>query len=331
MIVRRLLPFVAACALHAQVLVNGAGATFPYPIYSKWFDEFHRLNPGAHLNYQSIGSGGGIRQLLNGTVDFGASDSPLTDQQLSQSSIAILHFPTVIGAVVPLYNIPRLSQELRFTPVALAGIFLGTITRWNDPELARANPGVPLPDSEITPVHRSDASGTTFILTDFLSKTSPAWKAAAGAGTSVKWPAGIGAKGNEGVAGIVKQTPGSIGYVELVYALQNRIACGRVRNAAGNFVRAEARTITAAAWGLPVPDDFRVSITNAAGRNAYPVASYTWLLTPARMENPGKRKIIKDFLRWMYQNGQPLAEPLGYAPLPPSLIAKALKAIARIQ
>jgi phosphate transport system substrate-binding protein len=321
---------MAAAAL-AQVLINGAGATFPYPIYARWFDEFHRRSPSAQLNYQSIGSGGGMRQLINGTIDFGASDCPLTDEQLRASPVPILHFPTVLGAVAPIYNVPGVEAELRFTPEALAGIYLGAITKWNDPELARANPGVALPAAEIVAVHRSEGSGTTFVFTDFLSKTSAAWKSRVGAGMSIRWPAGLGAKGNEGVAGIVKQTPNSIGYVELVYGLNARLRLGRVRNQAGEFVRASAESILRAAWGAPVPADFRVSITNAPGRGAYPIASYTWLLVPARIEDREKRQPIMAFLAWMYQVGQPLAEPLGYAPLPPTVAAKALNAVSRLR
>lgn len=325
---------LAACLpASSDVLVNGAGATFPYPIYAKWFDEFHRLHPNAEINYQSVGSGGGIRQLQAGVIDFGASDSPMTDEQLSKSPNKVLHFPTVVGAVVPIYNLGKSAGELNFTPEALAGILLGAITKWNDPQLAGPNPGIALPDAGILPVHRSDGSGTTFIWTDFLSKTSPAWRGRVGTGTSVGWPAGLGAKGNEGVAGLIKQTPYSIGYVELVYAVQNRIAYGRVRNAAGEFIKASLRSISAAATPAAdrMPADFRISITNASGRDAYPVASFTWLLTPARIEDPNKRKIITAFLRWMLQHGQRMAEPLGYAPLPAPVAARALKAVARIQ
>lgn len=326
--------FVAAGSmLPAQTLVNGAGATFPYPIYAKWFDEYHKLRPEAQINYQSIGSGGGIRQLLAGTVDFGASDSPMTDEQLSKAKVKVLHFPTVLGAVVPVYNVPGVSRELNFTPEALAGILLGTIKNWNHAEITKANPGVKLPSSAIIPVHRSDGSGTTFIWTDFLSKTSPAWKSKVGSGTSVRWPAGLGAKGNEGVAGLVKQTPNSLGYIELVYALQNKIPYGRVRNADGGFVKAELKSVTAAAAGAAskMPDDFRVSITNAPGKDAYPIASFTWLLVPAKIQDAKKKAIMTGFLKWMLDAGQKMAEPLGYAPLPPAVIAKEMKAVANIQ
>jgi phosphate transport system substrate-binding protein len=320
-----------AAAASAQLLINGAGATFPYPIYAKWFDEYHKLNPQAQINYQSQGSGAGIRQLQAGTVDFGASDSPMTDEQIAKAGTEVIHFPTVLGAVVATYAVPGVNQDLNFTPDALAGIFLGKINRWNDPELARANPGVTLPTSGIVVVHRSDGSGTTFVWTDYLSKVSAAWKSEVGAGTAVKWPTGLGAKGNEGVAGIVKQTPNSIGYVELVYAIQNKMLYGRVRNAAGSFVRAELRTVTAAAATTKMPDDFRVSITNPLGKDAYPISSFTWLLVPARIQDAQKRKVITDFLRWMLTGGQRMAEPLGYAPLPTAVVGKELKAISQVR
>jgi phosphate transport system substrate-binding protein len=318
--------------LTGQTLVNGAGATFPYPIYSKWFDEYHKLHPDAQINYQSIGSGGGIRQLEAGTVDFGASDQPMNEEQLAKSKNKPLHFPTVLGAVVATYNLPGLNRELNFTPEALAGIFLGKIKKWNDPALARANPGVPLPSSDIMLVHRSDGSGTTFIWTDYLSKTSPEWKSQVGSGTSVNWPAGLGAKGNEGVAGMVKQTPYSLGYVELIYAIQNKMPYGRVRNAAGAFVKPELASVTAAAAGAAasMPDDFRVSITNAPGKDAYPISSFTWLLIPSRIQDPAKKKILVEFLRWMLGPGQKMAEPLSYAPLPQRVVAKELKAISAV-
>jgi phosphate transport system substrate-binding protein len=324
---------LASGSAAGQVLVNGAGATFPYPIYAKWFDEFHTKNSQAHINYQSIGSGGGIRQLLAGTVDFGASDSPMTNEQISQAPAKVLHFPTVLGAVVATYNLAGVKQELNFTQEALAGIFLGTVTKWNDPILAKVNPGVPFPAADIVVVHRSDGSGTTFVWTDFLAKASPAWKSRVGAGTSVNWPVGLGAKGNEGVSGLVKQTPDSIGYVELVYALQNKMAYGRVRNSAGSFVRPELRSVTAAAAAAAaaMPDDFRVSITNPSGKDAYPISSFTWLLVPAKIQDSAKRKILTDFLRWMLQDGQKLAEPLGYAPLPKAVVGKEVKTIAQIQ
>jgi phosphate transport system substrate-binding protein len=314
------------------ILVNGAGATFPYPIYSKWFDEYHKLHPNIQINYQSVGSGAGIRQLLSGTVDFGASDGPMSDEQLAQAKIKILHFPTVLGAVVPTYNIPGLGQELKFTPEALAGIFLGTITKWNDPAITGANPGVNLPANDIVVVHRSDGSGTTYIWTDYLSKVSDAWKTKVGNGTSVNWPTGLGGKGNEGVAGLIKQTPNSVGYVELIYAIQNKLSYGLVRNAAGAFVKADLASVNAAAAGAAksMPDDFRVSITNAPGKTAYPISSFTWLLIPGQIQDNTKRGAIVGFLRWMLAEGQKHAEPLAYARLPREVVEKELKAIGQI-
>ena len=326
----------AAAMVAAQsgtILLNAAGATFPYPIYSKWFDVYHTAHPNAQINYQSIGSGGGIRQLQAGTVDFGASDGPMSDEQLAQSKFKILHFPTVLGADVPSYNIAGVSGELNFTQKALAGIFLGTIRMWNDPELTKANPGVNLPNAEIVVVHRSDGSGTTYIWTDFLSKVSDEWKNKVGKGTSVNWPVGLGGKGNEGVSGLVKQTPNAIGYIELVYAVQNSIAYGKVQNAAGKFIKADLASVTAAAAGAAksMPDDFRVSITNAPGATSYPIASFTWLLIPAHIEDAAKRDAIKDFLKWMLTEGQKYTEGLTYAPLPKPVIEKEQKAISLIQ
>jgi phosphate transport system substrate-binding protein len=316
-----------------QTLINGAGATFPYPIYSKWFDEFHKLHPDAQINYQSIGSGGGIRQLTDGTVDFGASDMPMNDEQLAKQKVPVLHFPTVLGAVVPTYSIAGVTAELNFTQEALAGIFLGTVKKWNDPALAKANPGIKLPGDDIVVVHRSDGSGTTFIWTDFLSKVSPEWKAKVGANTSVQWPVGLGAKGNEGVAGMVKSTPGSLGYVELIYAVQNHIPYGRVRNSAGSFIKADLSSVTAAAAGAAanMPEDFRVSITNAPGKTAYPISSFTWLLVPTKIQNATKQKDLVEFLHWMLGPGQKLTEALAYAQLPKNVAAKEVKAISKIQ
>ncbi len=316
-----------------SALINGAGATFPYPIYSKWFDEYHKAHPDIQINYQSVGSGAGIRQLLSGTVDFGASDGPMSDEQLAQAKIKVLHFPTVLGADLPTYNIPGVSAELKFTPETLAGIFLGTITKWNDPAIARDNPGVNLPAKDIVVVHRSDGSGTTYIWTDYLSKVSETWKTKVGKGTSVNWPVGLGGKGNEGVAGLIKQTPNSIGYVELIYAVQNKLPYGRVRNAAGNFIQADLSSVSAAAAAAAksMPDDFRVSITNAEGKNAYPISSFTWLLVPARIQDPRKSEAITGFLRWMLKDGQKYADPLAYAPLPREVIEKEIKAIAQVQ
>jgi phosphate transport system substrate-binding protein len=313
--------------------LNAAGATFPYPIYSKWFDVYHQSHPNVQINYQSIGSGGGIRQLQAGTVDFGASDGPMTDEQLAQSKFKVLHFPTVLGADVPSYNIPGVSAELNFTQKALAGIYLGTITKWNDPAITSANPGVNLPGNDIVVVHRSDGSGTTYIFTDFLSKASDEWKNKVGKATSVNWPVGLGGKGNEGVSGLVKQTPNSIGYIELVYAAQNGIAFGKVQNAAGKFVKADLTSVTAAAAGAAkdMPEDFRVSITNAPGAGSYPISSFTWLLIPAKIQDAAKRDAIKDFLKWMLTQGQGYNEGLTYAQLPKPVIAKELKAISQIQ
>src|SRR3989442_1200445 len=266
-----------------RLQINGAGATFPYPIYSKWFSEYNKLHPEIQFNYQSIGSGGGIRQVLASTVDFGASDGPMSDEQLAQAKTKILHIPTVLGAVVPAYNIPGVSGEVKFTPQALAGIFLGKITSWNDAALTSANPGVNLPNQTIIVVHRSDGSGTTYIFTDYLSKVSSEWQNQVGKGTSVKWPVGLGGKGNEGVAGMIRQMQGAIGYVELIYAVQNKITYGSVKNASGNFVKASLDSVTAAAASAKsMPPDFRVSITNAPGKDAYPISSFTWLLIPEK-------------------------------------------------
>jgi phosphate transport system substrate-binding protein len=326
-----LLLLALAVSGFGQTLIIGAGATFPYPIYSKWFDEFDKLHPDVHINYQSIGSGGGIRQLEAGTVDFGASDQPMTDEQLKKQKTPVLHFPTVLGGVVPTYNIPGVNAELSFTAEALAGIFLGTVNKWNDPAIAKPNPGVKLPAADIVVVHRSDGSGTTFIWTDFLSKVSPEWKSKVGSSTSVQWPTGLGAKGNEGVSGLVKQTPNAIGYVELIYAVNNHMAYGRVRNSSGSFIKADLASVTAAASGATMPDDFRVSITNAPGKTAYPISSFTWLLVPTKMQDATKRKTLVEFLHWMLGPGQKMTEDLSYAPLPKSVVAKELKAIAQVQ
>src|SRR5690242_8743726 len=313
--------------------INAAGATFPYPIYSKWFDEYHKAHPSTQINYQSIGSGGGIRQLLDKTVDFGASDGPMSDDQLKQAGFKVLHFPTVLGADVPSYNIPGISAELKFTPEAIAGIFLGKITKWNDPAITGPNPGVKLPAEDIVVVHRSDGSGTTYIWTDYLSKVSDEWKTKVGTNTSVNWPVGLGGKGNEGVAGLIKQTPDSIGYVELIYAVQNNIPYGSVKNAAGEFVKPSLAGVSAAAAGAAtsMPEDFRVSITNGAGKTAYPISSFTWLLIPAQIQDSAKKTAIKEFLGWMLTSGQQFCEPLAYAKLPKEVVAKEQKAIAMIQ
>lgn len=326
------------CTIWAQsaLLINGAGATFPYPMYSKWFDEYHKKYPNIQINYQSIGSGGGIRQVVAGTVDFGASDGPMNDDQIKEfkekRGADILHFPTVLGAAVPTYNIPGVNAELNFTQDALAGIFLGKVTKWNDPAIASANTGVNLPGNDIVVVHRSDGSGTTYIWTDYLSKVSEEWKSKVGKNTSVNWPVGLGGKGNEGVAGLVKQTPNSIGYVELIYAVQNNMPYGKVRNSSGKFVKADLASVTAAAAAAAknMPDDFRVSITDAPGATAYPISSFTWLLVPAKISDAGKRDATKAFLRWMLSDGQNFAEALSYAKLPKEVVAKELKTIDAI-
>ena len=316
-----------------QILITGAGATFPYPIYSKWFDQYHRLFPQININYQSIGSGGGIRQVMEGTVDFGASDGPMTDDQLKEAKTKILHFPTVLGAVVPAYNIPGVTQEINFTPEALAGIFLGKITKWNDPELKKANETLNLPDKNIVVVHRSDGSGTTYVWVDYLSKISPEWKSKVGVNTSVNWPVGLGGKGNESVAGLIKQTPNSLGYVELIYAIQNKMPYGKVGNGAGTFVKADLASVSAAASGAAksMPTDFRVSITNGPGQDAYPISSFTWLLIPSKIQDQTKKKVIKDFLQWMLTDGQNMVEALSYAKLPKEVVAMEEKALAGIE
>ena len=329
-----LLLWCALVALPAlgQANLNGAGATFPYPIYSKWFSEYHKLHPDIQINYQPIGSGGGIRQVIAGTVDFGATDGPMTDDQLREAKIKILHVPTVLGADVPAYNIPGVTEELKFTPQVLAGIFLGKITNWNDKAIAAANAGVSLPNQDIIVVHRSDGSGTTYIFTDYLAKVSPEWQNQVGKGTSVKWPTGIGGKGNEGVAGSIRTLPGSIGYVELIYAVQNNIAYGSVRNSAGVFLKASLEGVTAAAASVKsMPADFRVSITNAPGKDAYPISSFTWLLIPAQSKDPAKGKILADFLNWMIADGQKMAAPLSYAPLPDSVVEKVKEEIKQVR
>jgi phosphate transport system substrate-binding protein len=318
----------------AQVNLTGAGATFPYPMYSKWFDEYHKASPNIQINYQSIGSGGGIKQVTEGTVDFGASDGPMTDTQIAEfktkRGTGILHFPTVLGAVVPIYNLRGVTAELNFTQDALAGIFLGKITKWNDAAITSANPGVSLPANDIVVVHRSDGSGTTYVWTDYLSKVSPEWQKKTGRNTAVNWPVGLGGKGNEGVSGQVKQTQNSIGYVELIYAAQNKMSYGKVRNKTGTFIKADLAGVSAAAAGAAIPDDFRVSITDAPGKTAYPIASFTWLLIPEEIKDKQKEKVITDFLKWMLGPGQKMAEALDFAPLPAAVVAKETKAIAKV-
>jgi len=319
------------------LLINGAGATFPYPIYSKWFDMYHGKSPNTQFNYQSVGSGAGIKQVTEGTVDFGATDGPMNDEQLKayqdKHGSAILHFPTVLGAAVPTYNVKGVTAPLNFTQEALAGIFLGKVTKWNDAAIASVNKGVNLPAEDIVVVHRSDGSGTTYIWTDYLSKISDEWKSKVGKGTSVNWPVGLGGKGNEGVTGLIKQTPNSIGYVELIYAVQNNIPYGTVRNSSGTFVKADLASVTAAAAGAAkdMPDDFRVSITNAGAKNAYPISSFTWLLIPEKIQDAGKRDAIKGFLKWMMTEGQGSVEALSYAKLPKEVVAKEEKAIGKVQ
>jgi phosphate transport system substrate-binding protein len=313
--------------------INGAGATFPYPIYSKWFSEYNKLHPEIEINYQSIGSGGGIRQVINRTVFFGATDGPMTEEQLLSAPGKILHFPAVLGGDVPVYNIPGVDAELKFTGPVLADIFLGKITKWNDAAITKLNPGVKLPGMDITVCHRSDGSGTTYIWVDYLAKVSPEWKKRAGVATSVNWPVGIGGKGNEGVAGLVKLTPGSIGYVELIYALQNKIGYGSVQNAEGEFVRCSIDSVTAAAAVAAgqMPKDFRVSITNAPGKGVYPISSFTWLLFYEAPKDKAKARIMVDFLKWALTEGQKYAKDLGYAPLPANVVQLEMEALKKIK
>jgi len=316
---------LALGAAQAQKL-TGAGATFPYPIYSKWFSEYSAAHPGVEINYQSIGSGGGIRQVTTGLVDFGASDMPMTDDMLSTSKVKLLHIPTVLGAVVPVYNVPGVS-DIRFSGSTLADIYMGKISTWSDPSIAKDNPGVKLPDQKIVVVHRSDGSGTSFIFTDYLSKVSKDWSAGPGKGSSPSWPTGVGGKGNEGVAGLVRQIPGAVGYVELIYALQNKMSYGAMQNAAGNWVKGSIPGVTEAAASAKMPADYRVSITNAPGANAYPISSFTYLLIPAKPINPGNEQTLKDMLSWMVKSGEGEVSSLSYAPLPSALQEKVLKTI----
>jgi len=333
--VKRFTLLFLALALFATMAsaqqLNGAGATFPYPIYSKWFSEYHNQHPDAQINYQPIGSGGGIRQVTAGTVDFGASDGPMNDQQLAESKVKLIHLPTVLGAVVPAYNVPGITQELRFSPGTIAGICLGKISNWNDKAIAADNPGVKFPDKGIILIHRSDGSGTNYIFTDYLSKVSPEWKSTVGKGTSVKWPIGLGGKGNDGVAGMIRQMDGAFGYVELIYALQNHIAFGSVKNSAGNFVKASLESTTAAAASVKqMPADFRVSITDPPGKDAYPIASFTWLLVPLEWKDKTKQKAFIDFLHWELEQGQTMTTSLDYAPLPESVKQMEIEAIKKL-
>lgn len=317
----------------AATLINGAGATFPYPLYSKWFSEYQKLHPEVQINYQSIGSGGGIRQLIDKTVDFGASDAPMTDEQLAKATIPIVHVPTVLGAVAVTYNLPGIEKGLKLTPELLADIFLGKVAKWNDSKIVALNAGVKLPETAIMVAHRSDGSGTTAIFTDYLSKVSPEWKSKAGTGTAVNWPAGLGGKGNEGVAGLIKQSPGAIGYVELIYALNNNLSYAAMKNKAGKFVLPEIKSVTAAAAGAvkDMPADFRVSIANADGKEAYPISGFTYLLVYKNMPDAAKGKQIVDFLKWAMKDGQKFAEPLHYAPLPKPVVVKIEKVISGVK
>ena len=317
----------------ATAQINGAGATFPYPIYSKWFSEYNKLHPNVQINYQSIGSGGGIRQLLQRTVFFGASDQPMSDEMLAKAPGAVLHVPTVLGAVVPIYNVEGVSTQIKFTGSLLADIFLGKVTKWNDPAIVKINAGLSLPSGSITVAHRSDGSGTTFVFADYLSKVSPEWKQKVGANSSLNWPVGVGGKGNEGVAGLVSQTPGSLGYVELVYALQNKISYGAVQNQSGEFIVPDVTSVTAAAAGaLPtMPKDFRVSITDSPGKGAYPISSFTWILLYENPEDQNQAKIMTEFMKWALNDGQAMAASLGYARLPQELVSLELEQLNRIK
>jgi len=313
--------------------ITAAGATFPYPIYNKWFTEYNQIHPNVKINYQSIGSGGGITQTSEGTVDFGASDMPVTDDKIAAAKVKFMHIPTVLGAVVPIYNIPGVSKVLNFSGDVIADIYLGKITKWNDPRLVKDNPGANLPDTAILPVYRSESSGTTFIFTDYLSKVSPAWKTTVGNNSAVKWPAGIGAKGNEGVAGMVRQTPGSLGYVELIYALSNNMSYGAVKNAAGKFLQGSPEGVTAAAAAASktMPADYRVSITSAPGAASYPISSFTYLLIPLKFADPAKGAAVKEFLNWMLEHGESEAAGMHYAPLPAQVQTMVKKTIATIK
>ena len=325
-----LLFFGVVATASAQMTINGAGATFPYPIYSKWFDEYAKVDPSARFNYQSIGSGGGQKQILAQTVDFGASDGPMSDANLAKAPGKLLHIPTVAGAVVITYNLPG-DPALKLDGPTLAGIYLGTIKKWNDPKIAALNSGVSLPDADIIVAHRSDGSGTTFILTDYLSKVSAEWKSKVGNNTSVNWPAGLGGKGNEGVAGQVKQTPNSIGYVELIYAIQNKMKYADLKNADGAFVKASPDSVTAAMATAQIPDDFRFSITNASGKDSYPISGATWLLVYAQQKDAAKGQKLVEFLKWSQTKGEEMAKDLDYAPLPESLRERVLKRISEIK
>ena len=334
----RRLPFILfsaslVAAANAPVVLDGAGSTFVYPILAQWVKAYQRLHPGIEIAYDAVGSGRGISRMLARTVDFGATDGPMTDAELRHARTPIVHIPVILGAVVPAYNLPGVNGELKFTPAALAGIYLGTVKRWDDPELVRANPGLRLPDRAISVLFRTDGSGTTYVWTDYLSKVSEAWKGKVGRNTSVNWPVGLGGKGNEGVAGLVKQTPNSVGYVELIYALQNKLPYGLVQNASGEFVKADLPSVTAAAgaFAKAMPADFRVSITNPPGKGAYPIASFTWLLVPASPGDPRKGRVIVDFLKWMLADGQKMTDALSYAPLPKDVVGLVQDSLGQIR
>jgi phosphate transport system substrate-binding protein len=313
--------------------ITGAGSTFIYPILSKWTSEYSQLRPNVKINYQSIGSGGGIRQVSDGTVDFGASDVTMTDQQISGAKVKVMAIPAVLGAVVPVYNIPGVNKELNFSGDVIADIYLGKITHWNDSRIAKDNPGVNLPNNQILPVYRSDGSGTSFIFTDYLSKVSPGWNSGPGRGAAVNWPTGIGQKGNEGIAGMVRQSPNSFGYVELIYAVQNKMSYGLVKNASGKYVKGSTDSVTAAAAGAAksMPADYRISITNAPGADAYPISSFSWLLIPTHGADAAKTKAIVEFIGWMLDHGESEAAALTYAPLPKQVQDMVRKSIATIK
>jgi phosphate transport system substrate-binding protein len=335
-ILSAILLFTLTHTVFAQLQLNGAGATFPYVLYSKWFDEYQKKT-GIQFNYQSIGSGGGIKQVIEGTVDFGATDGPMSDVQLEEAKkkqgTDILHIPTVLGAVVATYNVSGIGPGLKLTPDVLAEIFLGTVTMWNDAKIAAVNKGVALPNKPIVVVHRSDGSGTTYIFVDYLSKVSADWKRSVGVGTSVKWPLGLGGKGNEGVAGQVKQIDGSIGYVELAYAVKNNLSYASIRNQAGNFITPSLESVTAAAMSeaKKMPSDLRVSITNAAGKDSYPISGFTWLLIYQQQKDEEKAKAMIGFLKWAFREGKEFAPALYYAPLPKEVIVLNEKKIASIR
>jgi phosphate transport system substrate-binding protein len=322
--------FGLSASASAQMMINGAGATFPYPVYSKWFDEYAKADPSVRFNYQSIGSGGGQKQILAQTVDFGASDGPMSDDNLAKAPGKIFHIPTVAGAVVISYNLPG-SPKLKLDGDTIAGMYLGQIKKWNDPKLTALNPGTKLPDQDIVVVHRSDGSGTSFIFTDYLSKISPEWKTKVGGNTSVNWPTGLGGKGNEGVSGQIKQTPGAIGYVELIYAIQNKMPDAQVKNAAGQFVEPTIESVTAALATAEIPDDFRFSMTNAPGKDAYPICGATWLLVYQQQKDPAKGKKLVEFLKWSMDKGEEMAKNLNYAPLPESVQQRVVKRIDEIK